>query len=163
MRLWVVILLLIAPLIIPGVALGTNFNVCYEDHDPLPNDPLPDKIGEVAGFQILSRFLSLGGFGCTDEVMADIRQMNVEYLNDEYMPRHAEAVAIHQWLNATHDVQDIAAFRAQVDEKLSRLHDISAEIDAIWVDHAITAWEMIPEDSQNAYIAWCAGLGTSSP
>ncbi|MGD8717259.1 MAG: hypothetical protein PVH29_00425 [Candidatus Zixiibacteriota bacterium] len=163
MRLWAVILFLITPMIIPGVALGTNINVCYEDHDPLPNDPLPDKIGEVAGFQILSRFLSLGGFGCTDEVMNDIRAMNVEYLNNEYMPRHAEAVAIYEWLNTTHDVEYVSEFRDEANQKLARLHEISAEIDAIWIDYALTGWDMIPEDCQNAYIAWCAGLGTSSP
>jgi hypothetical protein len=115
---------------------------------------LPDKIGEVAGFQILGMFLSLGGFGCDDEIMDTIRQISEAYLEDEYTPRYEEAAAIHAWLDATHDVQDPDQFKTLAQEKITRLNEISAEIDAIWADRALDAWGLIPEASREAYLAW---------
>jgi hypothetical protein len=141
--------------VVPGMALGTSYNLCREDHLPPPYKPLlPDKIGEVAGFQILGMFLSLGGFGCDDETMDTIRQISEDYLEGEYTPRYDEAAAIHEWLNATHDVQDPDQFKALAQEKITRLNEISAEIDAIWAESALDAWALIPEASREAYLAW---------
>jgi len=141
--------------VVPGMALGTLYNLCREDHIPPDFKPaLPDKIGEVAGFQILGMFLALGGFGCGDATMDTIRQINEDYLEDEYTPRYDEAAAIHEWLNATHDVQDPDQFAALAQEKITRLNEISAEIDAIWADRALDAWALIPEASRDAYLAW---------
>jgi len=150
------ILILVAVfVVVPGMALGTNYNLCREDHIPPPFKPaLPDKIGEVAGFQVLGMFLSLGGFGCDDETMDTIRQISEDYLEEEYLPRYDEAEAIHEWLNATHDVLDPTEFKVLVQEKINRLNEISAEIDAIWADRALYAWALIPEASRNAYLAW---------
>lgn len=141
--------------VVPGMALGTLYNLCREDHIPPAFKPaLPDKIGEVAGFQILGMFLSLGGFGCDDETMDTVRQISEDYLEDEYTPRYDEAAAIHEWLNATRDVVDPSEFEVLVQEKIARLNEISAEIDAIWADRALDAWVLIPEESREAYLAW---------
>jgi hypothetical protein len=150
------ILILVAVIVVvPGMVLGTSYNLCREDHLPPPFEPaLPDKIGEVAGFQILGMFLSLGGFGCDDQTLDTIRQMSEDYLEGEYTPRYDEAAAIHEWLNATHDVQDPDQFRTLAQQKITRLNEISAEIDAIWAERALDAWALIPVESRDAYLAW---------
>ncbi len=135
--------------------MGTSYNLCREDHiPPAFKPPLPDKIGEVAGFQVLGMFLSLGGFGCDDQTMDTIRQISEDYLETEYTPRYEEAATIHEWLNATHDVDDPGEFKTLVQQKLARLNEISAEIDAVWADRALDAWALIPEASREAYLAW---------
>lgn len=141
--------------VVPGMALGTSYNLCREDHIPPAFKPaLPDKIGEVAGFQVLGMFLSLGGFGCDEGTMDTIRQISEDYLEDEYTPRYDEATAIHEWLNTTHDVQDPDQFKALAQGKITRLNEISAEIDAIWAERALDAWALIPEESRDAYLSW---------
>jgi hypothetical protein len=74
-----VMLVLVAFGLTAAVAYGESYNLCREDHQPPPFEPpLPDKIGEVAGFQVLGLFLSLGGFGCPDSVMSQIMQINAD-------------------------------------------------------------------------------------
>jgi hypothetical protein len=166
------ILLIAALAVCPGVAAATSYNLCREDHSPPPTQPpIDDKIGEVAGFQVLGLFLSLGGFDCPQAIMTEIQSMNAEYQTDEYLPRYEEAAAIHDWIDATHDVynegedppdcpvcgspHNTEEFRALVQEKLARRNEISAEIDAIWAEYALDAWEMVPEASRDAYLDWC--------
>ncbi len=158
-----------------GATFGAGFNICREDHIPPPYEPpLSDKIGEVAGFQVLGMFLSLGGFGCPGDVMAQIRQLSADYEVNEYAPRYAEAAGIHDWLDATHDVyaagevprncpvcgfpHNVQEFRALVQEKLARRNELSAQIDAIWADLALEAWVLIPQPSRDAYLAWYDAL-----
>jgi len=165
------IVLIAALAVCAGAAAATSYNLCREDHTPPAyQPPLDDKIGEVAGFQVLGMFLSLGGFDCPQDTMGQIQQMNAGYEADEYMPRYEEAAAIHDWLDATHDVysegevprdcpvcgfpHDADEFRTLVMEKLARRNEISSEIDAVWAGYALDAWEMVPEASREAFLDW---------
>jgi hypothetical protein len=171
MRSFLAVFILIVVLC-PAMAVATGFNLCRENHSPPPYTPaLEDKIGEIAGFQILGIFMSLGGFDCPQNIMGDIQDLNAVYQADEYFPRYEEAAAIHEWLGATHDVyredepprvcpvcgfsHNVEEFRVLVMEKLARRNEISSEIDAIWAEYALDAWEMVPEASRDAYLDWC--------
>ncbi len=178
MRFHKIIILLAVFAVIPAIAAATSYNLCREDHIPPPNKlPLADKIGEIAGFQILGLFLSQGGFGCPSQVMDQIRQISDAYRENEYLPRYEEAFAIQTWLNATHDVyapptapydcpvcgfpHDRAEFTALALEKATRRNEISLEIDTIWVNAALDAWDLIPADSQDAYLVWFDALSAN--
>lgn len=165
------ILSIVALAVCPGVAAATGYNLCREDHSPPPyHPPIEDKIGEIAGFQVLGLFLSLGGFDCPQAIMTEIQEMNAEYQADDYLPRYEEAAGIHDWLDATHDVymegeaprdcpvcgfpHDADEFRTLVLEKLARRNELSEEIDAVWAGYALDAWETVPEASREAYLDW---------
>lgn len=142
-----------------------------KDHIPPPFvPPLTDKIGEVAGFEALGLFLALGGFGCPGDIVAQINARNESYLGTEYLPRYREARGIWAWLDAKHLIytegeptsdcpvcgfaHTAAELKELTLEKCARLNALSAEIDAIWVEHAEACWELVPTESWEQYMAW---------
>ena len=154
---------------------ATTVKPCSENHvdaDVIPQ--LPDKIGEVAGFQIMGLFLARGGFGCPQQVIDNLVAMNTAYLQNEYLPRYREAAGIYAWLDANHliatDIEPgvvcpvcgfshtAAEFKTLTLGKVARRNEISSEIDVIWVNLADQAWWSIPQASQDAYLAWIAAI-----
>ncbi len=166
------IIVVICALALAGGATGYWPQIITtKDHIPPPFvPPLTDKIGEVAGFRVLGLFFALGGFDCPSETEATINALNDDYLENEYLPRYVEAKGIWEWLDAVHYIYEPAEapvdcptcgfphnhdeFKALALDKCARLNEISAEIDAIWVELAETAWVMVPEDSRQDFIDW---------
>jgi hypothetical protein len=148
---------------------------CFFDHtDPPPEfSALPDKIGEYAGFGALGEFIRQGGFECPQNIIDQIITTNKNYQDNEYIPRYEEAKAIHQWLTAVHVISTPdnpvicpvcgiahtwSQYKAMVLEKVARRDQITTEIDTIAENLQLSAWELIPEASKTAYMAWVEAL-----
>jgi hypothetical protein len=145
---------------------------CEQDHTgPVAlTTPLPDKLGEIAGYQVMGLFLEQGGFGCPRNVVDGILAMNTQYFDNEYLPRYREALAIYNWLDSGHLISEegqppvdcpvcgfphnAVGFKDLELEKVQRLNELSLEIDTIWVNLADQAWWMIPQDSRDDYLEW---------
>jgi len=148
---------------------------CYQDHyEPPVENLLPDKLGEYAGFGALTLLLTQGGFGCPENIKQQIISMNSSYQNNDYLPRWREAVQIQKWLESKHLIYEppepptvcpvcgrahnLDEFKTLVREKVARRDQLTTEIDTIATNLSLDAWDLLPHDTQNAYLAWVETL-----
>jgi hypothetical protein len=152
-------------------SITSEVDPCWLDHKP-PSilNGLPDKLGEYAGFGALTDFLSQNGFGCPEAIKQQIIQMNINFQNNEYLPRYREALVIEKWLTSKHTIYEPpdppqvcpvcgiphtwTQFRALALEKVARRDQLTTDIDAIAMTLALDAWELVPRPSRTAYLTW---------
>jgi hypothetical protein len=122
-------------------------HLCHENHTGPPSNV---KIGNIAGWEVFGEFVAEGGYGVDQSVLDDIASLNEAYQDDEYLPRQAEAAALHAWFDTTQEVD--GAWETDRAAKVARLAEINAEIDMEWCAVADAAYELVGDAAYDAFL-----------